>query len=120
MMDMKKAIQFLCTVGLSLSLVGCATAMLGGKSGTRFDASVQKIYDSSIAELEDQKMPVISKSISKDKAVIRSEYPNGTPVNIIVDAKSPQYSETHIRVGSIGDDYRAYDLMKKIEARINK
>ncbi|MBL8012224.1 MAG: DUF3568 family protein [Candidatus Omnitrophica bacterium] len=115
---MKKALNVLLIAGLSLSLAGCATGMLGGNSGTRFNATVQKIYDASIAELQDENMPVVSKTLTKDKAVITSEYPNGTSVHIVANATSLQYSEVRVRVGSLGDDYRAYDLMKKIEARI--
>lgn len=115
---MERMMRFFAVIFVSLSLAGCATMMLGGKSGTRFNASVQKIYDAALAELDEQNMPVVSKSLTKDKAVITSEYPNGTSLQIVATSTTPQYTEANVRVGSIGDDYRAYDMMKQIEDRI--
>ena len=106
------------TAVVVISFSGCATTMLGGKSGTRFEASVQEVYDASLATLEADNMPVTRKTIATNNAQIDSEYPNGTSLHIYIRETSPSFTQTSIRVGSMGDDYRAYDLMKKIEDRI--
>lgn len=117
---MRKIMRVILPLTLSVSLMGCATGMFGGKSGTRFNASVQDVYDASLAVFEDENMPVVRKSISTDYAQVDSEYPNGTKVHVIARATSPQYAETNVRVGTIGEDYRAYDLMKQIESKLKR
>ena len=110
-------INKLVIIALTFSLAGCVT-LFGGKSDTRFQVDVSKVYDASLNVLQEENLPIVSKSLSKDAAQIDSEYPNGTPLHICVRTVSLQYAEVNIRVGAIGDDYRAYELMKKIESNI--
>jgi hypothetical protein len=111
-------IKILLSAVVVMSLSGCATAMLGGKSGTRFETSVQEVYDASLATLEADNLPILRKTIATNNAQIDSEFPNGTHLRIVIKETSPSHTRTDIRVGALGDDYRAYDLMRKIEDRV--
>lgn len=115
---MNKAISVVCGVVLIFSLAGCATLMGGGKSGTRFQTGVSNIYDAALDVLKDEDLPVVSKTLTTTMAKIDSEYPDGNTITIMAKATSPQYSETIITISGAGEDYRAFELMKKIESRV--
>lgn len=117
---MKNINRILLTLVLGFSITGCTTAMLAGKSGTRFEASLQDVYDAALSTLEEDKMPILRKTIGTTNAQIDSEYPNGTHLRVVIKEMSPSYIQTSVRVGAFNDDSRAYDLMKKIEARVKK
>jgi len=115
---MKMMINFVLGVFLLGSLTGCATLMSGGKSATRFNADVAKIHDAALAVLKDEQLPVVRKTLSRDMAQIDSEYSDGSPIHIIARATSRQYADVVVSTGSSGDNYRAYELMKKLEDRV--
>ncbi|MFA5038641.1 MAG: DUF3568 family protein [Candidatus Omnitrophota bacterium] len=117
---MKKSVALLFCAVFLISVAGCATAMLGGKSGTRFQASLDSVSQAAFDTLEAEDLPVVKRSTSAEMVKIYSKYPNGTPIRIIMRSITPGYTDTNIGVGTFGEDYRAYDLMKKIESRIKK
>ncbi len=114
--------QFIYTalIAFSFVLTGCTTAMLAGKSGTKFQASVSDVYDASLAELQEQNYPILRKMITNDVAKIDSEFPSGEQLDIVIRQLSPDYTATSVRVGAISDDHRAYTFMKKLEARVEE
>lgn len=103
-----------------MTVVGCSTPMLGGggRSGAQFKATVSQVYNSAMRVLKDETMPIIRQATTKDTAEVESQYSNGTSVKIAIRAVAPEYTHTDITVGAAGENYRAYDLMKKIEAHL--
>lgn len=113
-----KKLSFVCLAVLLVSLAGCATAMLGGISGTRFQSDITDVSEATFSTLDAENLPVTQKNIQPEMVKIASRYSNGTPIRILLKTTSPGYTEAHVRVGNFGDDLRAYDLMKKIESRV--
>lgn len=105
---------------LLLSSAGCATAMLGGKSGTRFEAPIADVSKAAYDTLEAENLPVTNKYDSASLVKIYSRYPNGTPIRIVLRQTAPGYTDTNVNVGTFGEDYRAYDLLKMIDSRLGK
>lgn len=116
---MKRILNIVLGLVVAASLTGCATGgVFGGKSGAQFKGTVKQVYDASLEVLKDEDMPVIRQETTNETAHIDSRYPNGTALSIAIRAVSPEYTATDISVGASGENYRAYDLMKKIESKI--
>jgi hypothetical protein len=102
-----------------LCLCGCVGNMMGGKAGAVVKVGLNDACGSALSTLTSENMPIISKSVAANKADIKAEYPDGKKVWINVNEVSPGYSNIRLRVGFVGDDYRANELLNKIESQIN-
>lgn len=114
----------LCAVNGCIALgIGAAGAAGGvsyaeGRASSTIDASVERVYNASLATLEAQKLPIKHKEINVDKADINSEYANGDEIRIDIAGKGSSTSVLHVRVGLTGNRDLESDLLHKIKERV--
>ncbi len=107
-------------VALAVGAAGSAAGVVyvKGRLQDNLDASVQRVYNASLAMLAAKGLPVREKEVDAGSAWIRSEYKDGEDIRIDIDAVTSEVSEIRIRVGLTGDQGRSIDLLDGIKARL--
>lgn len=107
-------------IALGIGAAGAAggVSYAEGRASSTVDASVERVYNASLAALEAQKLPIKHKEIGVDKADVNSEYPNGDEIRIDIAGKGSSTSVLHVRVGLTGNRDLESDLLEKIKDRV--
>jgi hypothetical protein len=122
---------FLIIIGLACSYWGCAAAVVGGAAGagavlysqgelkSTQNAELDKVYDASLAALDDLNLDVISKDKDGLSGKIVAKAENGDNIDIKLEQLPNDITEIKIRVGAFGNEDRARLIEQEIRERLS-
>jgi hypothetical protein len=107
-------------VALGIGAAGAAggVSYAEGRASSTLDASMERVYNASLAELEAQKLPIKHKAIEGDSADINAENSVGDEIRIDIVAKGDAASVLNVRVGLTGNREAESDLLQAIKRRV--
>jgi len=89
-----------------------------GKLTQHLNKDMDKVYQASITAMKKMGLPILKAERGEDVAQLRSKYLDDTNVWITIEALTPYSCEITIRVGVLGDEQRARQILKEILSRI--
>ncbi|MDA8325436.1 MAG: DUF3568 family protein [Nitrospiraceae bacterium] len=111
-------------------LAACAAVVAGGALGAgsvvyvngelsqKLNKPVSKVYDATIAALNDFKLPVLENTHDKLSARLKSRLSSGEEVSIKIDSVTSSSSKIGIRVGTIGDKDKSRTILDRIDEHL--
>lgn len=107
-------------IALGIGAAGAAGGVeyAEGRASSTVDASIEQVYNASVAALNAQKLPIKHKALEGDKADINSEYANGDEIRIDIASKGSKTSVLNVRVGLTGNRDLESELMESIKKRV--
>ncbi len=124
-----------CVVLISVLLVlvtsGCLVAALGGaaagagaavyykgKLTQTLDKPLDVVHRAAISTLRQRGLPVLEDRHDNFTAGIKSQYADGKDVRITLERSGDSNTRVTIRVGLMGDEMRAMDLLDRIKMNL--
>jgi Protein of unknown function (DUF3568) len=116
----------------AIELAGCAALLLGGAAGAGsvvyikgqlkedMAASVPRVHDASISALKELSLPIIEDNHDKLSAKIKSRFADGHDVWIEIESVTAESSKLTIRVGILGDENKARQILNGIHKRLSE
>ena len=126
----KITLRMMAATLVMLSMSGCIALAVGGAAGAggvmyvkgrvvdKVNAPIEKAYNASLSMLAAKKLPVKSKSADVAAAHVTSKYADDKEIWIDIEAVTSEVCEIKIRVGALGDQDRAIDLLDGIKSRL--
>lgn len=107
-------------IALGIGAAGAAggVSYAEGRASSTVDASVERVYNASLATLAAQKLPIKHKELGVDRADINSEYANGDEIRIDISGKGSTTSVLNVRVGLTGNRELESELLEAIKKRV--
>ena len=120
-------------VAVALLASGCQLLLLGGAAGAGAGAAsyylgkldktvaydVPETHQAAVAALESMELPIMQDRSDRISAHIESEFADGKPVWIDIEASGENDSTITIRVGYVGDKNRAMRILDAMEERLS-
>ncbi|WP_457570642.1 DUF3568 family protein [Desulfovulcanus sp.] len=110
--------QFGCLFVVGSGLGAGAAIWYKGRLTQHLNEDMDTVYQASIMGIKKMGLPILKAKKDQDVAQVRSKYLDDTYIWITIEALSPYSSEITIRVGVLGDEQRARQILKEILSRI--
>ena len=111
--------------GCALFLVGGAAAAgagtvayVSGELKETEDVAYDKVYDATLAAMNDMQYAVVDKSKAGITAKIFVRTAGDKKIQITLDKQSASVTEIHIRVGTFGDESLSRQILDKIKSHL--
>ena len=108
-----------CTViGVGVASAVGGTYYISGEIKASYPVSIYHLYEVSLYTFQEEKMKVVSVKNTKTDADIQAHYKDETEVKVHIYYNEKGLATLGIRVGTIGDEKRSRELIKKMEEYI--
>jgi hypothetical protein len=121
-------------VAVALLASGCQLLLLGGAAGAGAGAAsyylgklektveydVPETHEAAVSALKSMELPVMQDRSDRISAHVESEFADGKPVWIDIEATGENDSRITIRVGYVGDRDRAMRILDAMEDRLGE
>jgi hypothetical protein len=117
------ALLVLLSSGCTVVTVGAASAIGGtyyvsGEIKASYPVSISHLYKVTLYTFQTEDIKVVSVSNTKEDADIIGELSDGEKVSVHIYYNKEEQGTLGIRIGSIGDEKRSRELLKKMERYI--
>lgn len=121
-------------VAVALLASGCQLLLLGGAAGAGAGAAsyylgklektvgydVPETHEAAVSALKSMEMPIMQDRSDRISAHVESEFADGKPVWIDIEASGENDSRITVRVGYVGDKDRAMRILDAMEERLGE
>lgn len=93
-------------------------AYVSGDLEKNLEAPLDRVYDASLAVMDEMQYAVTSKSKDALEGAINAEQADETSVKIRLESKGDSLTHTSVRIGLFGDEAQSRRILEKIESRL--
>ena len=108
----------LCLVGGAAAAGAGTVAYVSGELKETEDVAYDKVYDATLAAMNDMQYAVVDKSKAGITAKIFVRTAGDKKIQITLDKQSASVTEIHIRVGTFGDESLSRQILDKIKSHL--
>lgn len=105
-------------IGVVVAAGAGVVVYIKGNLTQTVNAPQMKVHDAAVKALKDLRLPLLSDQTDQMTTKMTSQFPDGTEVWLTFEAVSYQSTKITVRVGIMGEEQRAREILQKIQKHL--